>query len=118
LPKSPLGEAITYALNQWQALLRYRDAGWLEIDNNAAERALRVVAVGRANWLFAGSDRGGQTAAVLYSLTQTCQRLGVEPFVYLRELLSGLPSCPAARCAEWLPDRWAQAQRQATTDPP
>src|SRR5262249_25885494 len=118
LPKSPLSEAITYAQNQWPAFTRYLEAGWLDIGNNSAERALRGVAGGRANWLFAGSDRGGQTAAVLYSLTQTCARLGIDPFAYLRDLLSRGPGHPAERVAEWLPDWWAQAQRRATASPP
>jgi transposase len=116
LPKSPIGEAITYARNQWNALLRYTTHGFLEIDNNAAERALRPLAVGRKNYVFFGSDMGGDTAAVLYSFTQTCQHLGVEPWRYLRDVLERLPTHPAERLEELLPDRWAAAQR-ATTDP-
>jgi transposase len=114
LPKSPIGEAITYALNQWDALLRYTTEGFLEIDNNAAERALRPIAVGRKNYLFFGSDGGGQTAAVLYTFTQTCQHLGIEPWRYLRDALERLPTQPAERLDELLPDRWADAQRSAT----
>jgi transposase len=113
LPKSPLGEAVGYARNQWAALQVYTTAGFLEIDNNAAERALRAVAIGRKNYLFFGSDVGGETAAVLYTFTQTCQALGVEPWRYLRDVLGRLPSCPAERLAELLPDSWAQAQRAA-----
>jgi hypothetical protein len=78
-PKSPVG----YARNQWAALQVYTTAGFLEIDNNAAERALRAVAIGRKNYLFFGSDVGGETAAILYTFTQTCQALGVEPWRYL-----------------------------------
>jgi transposase len=118
LPKSPIGEAITYALNQWYALLRYTTQGLLEIDNNAAERGLRPIAVGRKNYLFFGSDVGGQTAAVLYSFTQTCQHLGVEPWRYLRDVLERLPRQPAQRLEELLPDRWAAAQRAATDPAP
>jgi transposase len=113
LPKSPLGEAIGYALNQWQALLEYTTRGFLAIDNNAAERALRAVAVGRKNYLFFGSDVGGETAAVLYSLVQTCKRLGIEPWRYLRDVLERLPTCSADQWVELLPDRWAAAQRAA-----
>jgi transposase len=116
LPKSPIGEAITYARNQWQALLRYTTRGEVEIDNNAAERALRAVAVGRKNYLCFGSDVGGQTAAVLYSLVQTCKRLEIEPWRYLRDVLTQLPTWPAERLAELLPDRWAAAQRAALTE--
>jgi transposase len=111
LPKSPISEAITYALNQWDALLRYTTEGFLEIDNNAAERALRPIAVGRKNYLFFGSDVGGATAAVMYSLVQTCQHLGIEPWRYLRDVLEWLPTHPAERLEELLPDRWAHAQR-------
>jgi transposase len=113
LPKSPIGEAIGYALNQWQALLRYTTQGFLEIDNNAAERALRAVAVGRKNYLFFGSDVGGQTAAVWYSLVQSCKRLEIEPWRYLRDVLTRVPSCPVERLSELLPERWAAAQRAA-----
>lgn len=118
LPKSPIAEAIGYALNQWQALLRYTEHGFLAIDNNAAERALRDIAIGRKNYLFFGSDTGGRTAAILYSFTQTCKELGVEPWRYLRDVLEQLPTCPSERLDELLPDRWAKAQRQALSAPP
>jgi len=118
LPKSPIGEAITYALNQWDALVRYTTQGFLEIDNNPAERALRPIAVGRKNYMFFGSDVGGQTAAVLYSFTQTCQHLGVEPWRYLRDVLERLPTHPSERLQELLPDHWAAAQRAATDPAP
>jgi transposase len=110
LPKSPLAEAVGYARNQWAALQRYTTAGFLEIDNNAAERALRAVAIGRKNYLFFGSDVGGESAAVLYTFTQTCQALGIEPWRYLRDVLERLPSHPLERLAELLPDEWARAQ--------
>ncbi len=112
LPKSPMGEAIGYALNNWTALNRYIEAGYLSIDNNPAERALRMVAIGRKNWLFAGSDAGGATAAVLYSLVGTCKRYGIDPWIYLRDALTQLPTLPPERLGELLPDAWAQAQRE------
>ncbi len=108
LPKSPLGEAVGYARNQWAALQVYTTAGFLEIDNNAAERALRAVAIGRKNYLFFGSDVGGDTAAVLYTFTQTCQGLGIEPWRYLRDVLERLPNHPPERRAELLPEEWAR----------
>jgi transposase len=111
LPKSPMGEAIGYALNNWEALIRYTEAGFLAIDNNVSEREMKRIAIGRKNWLSIGSPRGGQTAAVLFSFTSTCQRLNVEPWRYLRDVLGRLPSCPAERLAELLPDKWAKAQR-------
>jgi transposase len=106
LPKSPMGEAITYALNQWAALCVYLLRGELNIDNNPAENAVRRIALGRKNWLFAGSDNGGRTAAVLFSLIASCQRHHVEPFAYLKDVLTRIASHPAKRVAELLPDRW------------
>jgi len=114
LPKSPMAEALGYALNNWTALVRYTEAGFLAIDNNAAEREMKRVAVGRKNWLFVGSPRGGRTTAILFSLTSTCQRLGIEPWRYLRDVLERLPSKPPERLGELLPDEWARAQRGAT----
>jgi transposase len=115
LPKSPFGEAITYALNHWSALIRPLDAGFLEIDNGASERALKPVALGRKNWLFAGSDEGGKTAATLMSLCTTCKDLGVEPFGYLRDVLGRVSTHPNSRIEELLPDRWKPAE---SADPP
>jgi transposase len=110
LPKSPLGQAVGYALNHWEALGRYLEQGYLAIDNNPSERALRAVALGRNNWGVVGSEAGGQTAAALYTLAGTCKHLSIDPFVYLREALPGLFALgeqPAAeQVAEWLPDRW------------
>src|SRR5262245_13143160 len=96
-----------HALGNRTALTRYTEAGFLQIDNNASERALRAVAVGRKNYLFAGSDAGGRSAAVLYSVVGTCRRLGLDPFAYLRDALAGLPSLPTGRLDVLLPDRWA-----------
>ena len=106
LPKSPIGQAITYALNQWQALCVYCTDGDLDIDNNVAERALRRIAVGRANWTFCGSDNGGNTAAVLFSFIATCERHDVNPFEYLRNVLSRIAEQPISKLAELLPWRW------------
>jgi transposase len=112
LPKSPMGEALGYALHNWAALVRYTEAGFLAIDNNAAEREMKRVAVGRKNWLTVGSPRGGRTAAVLFSLTSTCQRLGVEPWAYLQDVLARLPLTPSGQLGDLLPDPW-QAARPA-----
>jgi transposase len=106
LPKSPIGEAIGYASNQWAALNRYLESGSLEIDNGSSERALRPVAVGRSNWLFLGSDRGGRTAAILMSLCATCKRLGVDVLAYLKDVLDRVSTHPASRIGELVPDRW------------
>ena len=118
LPKSPMGEAIAYALNNWAALIRYTEAGFLTIDNNVSEREMKRIAIGRKNWLSIGSPRGGQTAAVLFSFTSTCQRLGVEPWRYLRDVLEQLPRHPPQRLAELLPDEWARAERGAAAADP
>src|ERR1035437_7237021 len=106
LPRSPTAGAIGYALNNWAALTRYPESGILDIDNNACERAMRPVAIGRKNFLFVGSDRGGRAAAVAYSLIQTCKLHHIEPFAYLSDVLRRLPSYPINRVAELLPFRW------------
>jgi len=110
LPKSALGQAIGYTLNNWQALCRYLEQGYLAIDNNLSERTLRAIAVGRKNWGVLGSDTGGQTAAVLYSVVGTCKHLGIDPFMFLREALPGLFALgekpTTEELSEWLPDRW------------
>jgi transposase len=117
LPRSPLGEAVGYALSNWEALMRYTEQGYLAIDNNVAERALRQVVVGRANWQFCGSAEGGRTAAALYSVVGTCKRLGIDPFAYLRDVLPALlalgdrPSKEGV--AHWLPDAWQLRGRRA-----
>lgn len=106
LPKSPMGQAIQYALNQWDALCVYTTDGRLAIDNNASENALRRVAVGRKNWLFAGSDNGGRTAATLFSVIATCERHRVEPLTYLRDVLTRIAPMPINELPGLLPDRW------------
>lgn len=116
LPKSPLGEAIAYALRNWPALVRYTEAGFLAIDNNVSEREMKRIAIGRKNWLFVGSPQGGATAAILFSFTSTCQRLGVEPWSYLADILARLPATAAGDVDVLLPDRW-QALRKSSASP-
>jgi transposase len=111
LPKSPMGEAIGYALNNKAARLRYTEQGFLAIDNNASERGEKTIAIGRKYWLFFGSEGGGATAALLFSLTETCRRLGVEPWTYLRDMLDRVSTHPASRIDELLPDRWEAIRR-------
>lgn len=106
LPKSPIGEAIRYTLSNWEALNRYVEDGELSIDNSASERAIRPIAIGRRNWLFAGSDTGGRTAAILFSVIRSCERHEVDPFAYLRDVLARLPDHPVNQLDELLPDRW------------
>lgn len=105
--KSALAEAIRYALARWPALTRYAEDGRIEIDNNAAERALRPVALGRKNFLFAGSDAGGERAAAIYSLIGTARLNGLDPEAYLRHVLERIADHPVNRIDELLP--WAVA---------
>ena len=101
--KSDTAMAVRYALGRWEALLRYCDDGRIEIDNNAAERALRVVALGRKNFLLAGSDGGGESAAAIYSLIGTAKLNGIDPESYLRNVLSTIATFPVNRIDELLP---------------
>jgi len=101
--KSDTAGAIRYALSHWRALTRYLDDGLLEIDNNAAERALRAVAIGRKNYLFMGADSGGQRAASLYSLIGTAKLNGLDPAFYLRKVLATITEHPINRIEELLP---------------
>jgi transposase len=113
LPKSPIGEAIAYARSNQTALSRYLEADFLSIDNNASENAIRPIALGRKNWLFCGSDRGGRTAATMLSLTASCKAFHVDPFAYVRDLLNRVSTHPHSRIDELLPDRWGKPE--ATT---
>jgi transposase len=108
LPKSPLGDAVRYMKNQWHALQRFTEDGRLRIDNNGAEYQLRAVGIGRKNWLFAGSMEGAHRAAVLYSLVQSCQLVGIDPFVYFRDVLLRVATHPQSRIAELTPAGWAR----------
>ena len=101
--KSELAVAIRYALSRWAALTRYRDDGRLEIDNNPAERAIRAIALGRKNWLFAGSHDGGERAAVIYSLIGTAKLNYLNPEAYLHYVLERIAEHPINRVDELLP---------------
>lgn len=111
LPKTKLGEAITYTLNRWQALLVYLEHPFVEISNNGSERSIKPMVLSRRNWLFAGSEEGGKTAATLMSLIETCKRLGINPFEYLKDVLTRFPSAKTSQIDDFLPDRWL-ASRQ------
>ncbi len=103
LTQSETTKAINYMLNQWQALIYYCDDGLAEIDNNIAENALRGVALGRKNFLFAGADSGGERAAAMYSLIGSCKLNGIDPEAYLRHVLARIADHPVNRIDELLP---------------
>jgi len=109
LPKSPIGKAIAYTRRNWQALERYLEDGDLSIDNNLAERAMRHVAVGRKNWLFVGSERGGKTYATLTSLIYSAKLHKLDLFAYLRDVFTRLPGTPISKLEQFIPDVWKQA---------
>ena len=111
LPESPVGEAVRYLRNQCAALQRFVDDGRVAIDNNRAENQLRLVAVGRKNWLFAGSSEGARRAALLYSLLQSCKLLDVPPFAFLKDVLLRLATHPQRQIDQLTPKRWAQTFR-------
>jgi transposase len=106
LPRSPMAAAITYTLNQWDALCCYTEQGWLNIDNNAAERALKRVAIGRKNWLFAGTDAAGTSHARLWTLIASAERHGVDPQRYLTSVLAKVGQAKLSELGQFLPDVW------------
>jgi len=114
LQRSPLAQAIGYARNQWKALNIFATQGFLNIDNNAAERALRRVAVGRKNWLFAGTDRAGENHARLWSLIASAERHGLDPQSYLTSVMSKIAGTPVGDLDQFLPDVW---QRESAAEP-
>lgn len=109
LPKSEAGQAVAYALKNWTALIRYLEDGDLSIDNNHTERSLRGIAVGRRNWTFVGSDRGGQTMAVLRSFVTSCELAKVDPFAWFQDVLTRIGECSIQHLDDLLPHRWAAA---------
>ena len=112
VPKAPLRGAMDYLLKHWQALIRYTTDGKLAIDNGTAERSLRGLTIGRKNWLFCGSERGAQAAAIHFSLIASCHRHGIDAFAYLRDVLKELPKLGSkpSRTAllQLLPSRWSK----------
>jgi transposase len=114
-PRSDMAKAIAYATKRWPALCRFLDDGRLEIDNNIAERALRSVAVGRRNWLFAGSRAGGERAAAIYTVIQTCKVNHINPQAYIADVIAKIASdWPANRWGELMPWNWAPLVEQPT----
>lgn len=112
LPKSRLAQALKYVFGLEPHLKNYLKHAEAQLDNNVAERAMRPLAIGRKNWLFVGSPRGGRAASVIYSLVQTCRNLGIDPYEYLEDMMRRLPSHPACHVEELLPDHWAAVRRE------
>jgi transposase len=115
LPRSPMATAIGYMINQWAALCVYVTAGFLNIDNNAAERALKRIAIGRKNWLFAGNDAAARSHARLYTLLASAERHGLNPQEYLTSVLAKIGQTPLSQLEQFLPDVW---KREAQAGPP
>ncbi len=113
LPQSLMGQAISYALNQWPLLERFLEHGEAEIDNNLVENAIRPTALGKKNWLFFGSEEAGQRSAVMYTLIENCRMHSVEPYAYLKDVLERLPRCTNKDVDQLTPLKWKQA-RQAS----
>ena len=111
LPQSLMGKAIEYALGQWPSLQLFLEDGRLEIDNNLVENAIRPTAVGKKNWLFIGAAEAGERGAILYTIVESCRRRGIDPFAYLRDVLTRLPRTLITEVASLTPEAWAKAQR-------
>lgn len=112
LPKSKLAGAINYLLNRWESFTRFLESGAVPMDNNAAERALKYPILGRRAWLFFGNQPAGETAAKLFTLTKTCNRHRIDPFAYLQDVYTRLPTTPPDELPLLLPDRWIQDHPQ------
>jgi transposase len=111
LPQSLLGQAIDYALGQWPNLTAFLENGQLEIDNNLVENAIRPTAVGKKNWLFVGEAGAGQRGAIIYTLIESCRRRNIDPYAYLRDVLTRLPRMTNHQIAEVTPEAWAKSRR-------
>ncbi|HTC94038.1 MAG TPA: IS66 family transposase, partial [Terriglobales bacterium] len=110
LPKHPMAEALSYALNQWTTLTVFCSDGAVPIDNNVSEREMKRIVLHRKNSLFVGNPRGGKTASILASLTSTCRRHDIDPQLYLTQLLVNLPQAKMSDLPVWLPDQWKLRQ--------
>jgi hypothetical protein len=119
LPQSLLGIAIDYALGQWPTLEVYLGDGRVEIDNNLVENAIRPTALGKKNWLFVGEADAGERAAIIYTLIESCRRRAIDPYAYLKDVLTRLPKMTNHQIPEVTPAAWAKArlseQRQAAS---
>jgi transposase len=119
LPQSLLGVAMDYALGQWPTLDVYLGDGRVEIDNNLVENAIRPTALGKKNWLFVGEAEAGERGAIIYTVIESCRRRGIDPYAYLKDVLTRLPKMTNHQVHEITPEAWAKArlllQRQAAS---
>ncbi len=111
LPQSGMGKAISYALNQWPFLLEFLKDGRIEIDNNLVENAIRPSAIGKKNWLFIGAEETGERSAILYTIIESCRKRDIDPFAYLRDVFTRLPTMTNWQVKEITPEAWAKAKR-------
>jgi hypothetical protein len=111
LPQSLMGKAIDYALGQWPSLKIFLRDGRLEIDNNLIENAIRPTAIGKKNWLFIGEAQAGQRSAIIYTVVESCRRQDIDPFAYLRDLFTRLPTATNWQIKDLTPSAWARAHR-------
>ena len=112
LPRSLMGKAIDYALNQWPSLLAFLEDGQIEIDNNLVENAIRPTAIGKKNWLFIGDGQAGDRSAIIYTVIKSCRRRGLDPFAYLRDVFTRLPSMTNWQVKDLTPEAWAKNQKR------
>ena len=111
LPKSPVASAVSYTLSNWSMLIRYLEEGRLEIDNNRIENAIRPVALGRKNWLFAGSHEGAERLAILYSIFGTCKMNNINPYEYIKDVLDRVMDYPSHKIKDLTPVEWKKLQK-------
>jgi transposase len=117
LPQSPMGQGLDYALNHWAMLSVYLEDGRIEIDNNLVENAIRPTAVGKKNWLFIGEAQAGGRSAILFTIIECCRRLGIDPYAYLRDVLTRLPRMTNWQVKDITPAAWAKALKPARSQP-
>jgi transposase len=110
LPQSGFGKAIRYALGEWERVLVYAGDGRVEIDNNPCERAIRPTAIGKKNWLFFGEAEAGERSAIVYTIIESCRRRGIDPYAYLRDVLTRLPAMTNWQIRDITPEAWSKSQ--------
>ena len=111
LPQSLLGQAIDYTLGQWPTLTTFLTDGRVEIDNNLVENAIRPTAIGKKNWLFIGAAEAGERSAIVYTIVESCRRREIDPYAYLRDVLTRLPYLTNRQIGQVTPEAWAKKQR-------